>query len=71
VTVYTAGGPDGEWYSKEICGGPHVAHTGVLGRTVALPTALGDGSRWGSGAYLAPLLVRPNCHKLVHVLGSR
>ncbi len=32
VTVYTAGNPDGEWYSKEICGGPHVEHTGALGR---------------------------------------
>jgi alanyl-tRNA synthetase len=32
VTVYTAGDPDGEWYSKEICGGPHVARTAELGR---------------------------------------
>jgi alanyl-tRNA synthetase len=32
VKVYTAGDPSGEWYSKEICGGPHVEHTGSLGR---------------------------------------
>ena len=30
VKVYTAGDPAGEWYSKEICGGPHVQHTGAL-----------------------------------------
>jgi alanyl-tRNA synthetase len=31
VTVYTAGDPEGEWYSKEIWGGPHVDRTGKLG----------------------------------------
>ena len=30
VKVYTAGDPSHEWYSKEICGGPHVEHTGAL-----------------------------------------
>ncbi|HSX28281.1 MAG TPA: alanine--tRNA ligase [Candidatus Saccharimonadales bacterium] len=30
VKVYTVGDPDGEQYSREICGGPHVEHTGQL-----------------------------------------
>ncbi len=30
VKVYTAGDPNGEWFSQEICGGPHVEHTGQL-----------------------------------------
>jgi alanyl-tRNA synthetase len=30
VKIYTVGDPDGENYSREICGGPHVTHTGAL-----------------------------------------
>ena len=30
VKVYTVGDPDGEHFSREICGGPHVTRTGVL-----------------------------------------
>jgi len=30
VKVYTVGDPDGVNYSREICGGPHVEHTGQL-----------------------------------------
>lgn len=32
VKVYTVGDPDGEHYSREICGGPHVSQTGHLGQ---------------------------------------
>lgn len=30
VKVYTVGDPDGDNFSREICGGPHVEHTGQL-----------------------------------------
>lgn len=32
VTIYTIGDPEGEWFSKEVCGGPHVSNTKDIGR---------------------------------------
>jgi alanyl-tRNA synthetase len=31
VDVYTVGDSQGEWFSKEFCGGPHVTNTGDIG----------------------------------------
>jgi len=32
VKVYTVGDPEGEYFSKEVCGGPHVKNTKEIGR---------------------------------------
>jgi len=32
VKVYTIGDPKGKWFSKEVCGGPHVGNTSTIGR---------------------------------------
>lgn len=46
VSVYTIGKPEGKWYSKELCGGPHVERTGVIGRIqIVKDENLGTGLR--------------------------
>lgn len=36
VNVYIIGDPEGEWFSKEVCGGPHVEHLSDLGGHVKI-----------------------------------
>ncbi len=47
VTVYTIGiDPETNWVSKELCGGPHVAHTGEIGSiTITKEQAVSAGVR--------------------------
>lgn len=46
VSVYTIGKPGDKWYSKELCGGPHVKRTGLIGRLkITKEENLGTGLR--------------------------
>lgn len=46
VKVYTVGDPQGAWFSREICGGPHVSFTGELGHfTIIKEEAVSAGVR--------------------------
>lgn len=47
VSVYTIGkNPDIDWFSKELCGGPHVSSTGIIGPvTIKKEEAVGAGVR--------------------------
>jgi len=46
VKAYFIGSPDRGYFSKEICGGPHVARTGMIGRfTIAKEEAISRGVR--------------------------
>jgi alanyl-tRNA synthetase len=47
VSVYIIGkDPDKDWYSKELCGGPHVEHTLTIGKiAIFKDESLGSGTR--------------------------
>ncbi len=46
VSVYTIGTPGKKWYSKELCGGPHVSSTGLIGGVrIKKDESLGQGTR--------------------------
>jgi len=47
VSVYIIGtDPDKDWFSKELCGGPHVENTGVIGKvSIMKDESLGSGTR--------------------------
>lgn len=47
VSVYIIGNdPDKDWFSKELCGGPHVEHTGLIGKIKLIKDeSLGSGTR--------------------------
>jgi alanyl-tRNA synthetase len=47
VSVYIIGqDPDKDWYSKELCGGPHVEHTLIIGKiSIFKDESLGSGTR--------------------------
>lgn len=46
VKVYTIGNPKEDWFSKEVCGGPHVANTSKIGHvTITKEESAGSGVR--------------------------
>ncbi len=47
VSVYIIGkNPDQDWFSKELCGGPHVENTGTIGKvSIMKDESLGSGTR--------------------------